>query len=595
MTAETGFTEEQKQYLEGFIAAIANKRGISVPNTLSSAVLASAANPYPADPMAIHYAAQDRIVAAGGKLVPEETAKREKHPFDIWDEMAANAAAGRFPKGLDIFRHKFHGLFYVAPSQDAFMLRLRLPGGIVNARQARGLAYVAERFGGGAVDITTRANLQIREIGAAHPIDVLTAIDELGLTSRGAGADNIRNLTGSPAAGIDPHELYDTRPLCRALYHHILNHRELFGLPRKFNIAFDGGGQLAVLEDTNDIGFAAVRVGPDKPMPAGIYFRMMLGGLTGHRSFAVDAGVLLTPDEVVPAAVAVVKAFIAHGDRTDRHKARLKYLIDRWGIPRLMEEAAAYLPFAWRVAGPEINEPRSPIDRQGHIGIHEQTQQGLCYIGAVPAVGRLSGGQLRGLAAIAETYGSGTLRLTVWQSLLISGIKREEVAAAAAEIEALGLSVKPSAVRAGLIACTGNVGCKFALADTKRHALALADHLDARLAIDMPLNIHLTGCPNSCAQHAVGDIGLLATKLDAGGDDEIEGYHVHVGGGSGGEQRLGREILQPVPAEALPATIEAILRAYLAHRRDGESFHAFAGRHSDAELSAIFAPVAEAA
>src|SRR5580704_358803 len=472
MAADAGFTEDQKQYLEAFIAGIANKRGIS---SLSGAPASGLPT---GDPMAIHYEAQDRAVAAGGKLVPEEIAKREKHPFDMWDEMAANAAAGRFPKGLDIFRHKFHGLFYVAPSQDAFMLRLRLPGGILPSHQAKGLADVAERYGGGYVDITTRANLQIREIGAAHPIDGLTAIDELGVTSRGAGADNIRNLTGSPAAGIDPHELYDTRPLCRAVHHHILNHRELYGLPRKFNIAFDGGGRLGVLEDTNDIGFTAVLVGPNGPVAEGIYFRMMLGGLTGHMAFAADAGVLLAPDEVVPAAVAIVKAFIANGDRTDRHKARLKYLVDRWGISRLVEEAAVYLPFAWRYAGPEINEPRRPIDRSGHIGVHDQAQSGLCYIGVVAPVGRLTGSQLRGLADIAERYGSGTLRLTVWQNLLISDIPQDEVTAATAAIEALGLAVKASAVRTGLVACIGNVGCKFALADTKRHALALADHLD---------------------------------------------------------------------------------------------------------------------
>jgi ferredoxin-nitrite reductase len=587
---DQGFTDEQKQYLEGFITAIASKRGVGLPNSAPSG-----SNPYPADPMAIHYEAQDRTVAAGGKLVPEEIAKREKHPFDMWDEMATNAGAGRFPKGLDIFRHKFHGLFYAAPSQDAFMLRLRLPGGIVLAHQARGLADVAEQFGGGYVDVTTRANLQIREIGAMHPIDVLEAIDELGLSSRGSGADNIRNLTGSPAAGIDAQELYDTRPLCRALYHLILNHRELYGLPRKFNIAFDGGGRLAVLEDTNDIGFAAVKVGPDKEMAEGVYFRMMLGGLTGHQSFAADAGVLLTPDEIVPAAVAILKVFIAHGDRTDRHKARLKYLIDRWGIPKLVEEAAAYLPFAWRYAGLEINEPRGPIDRYGHIGVHEQAQAGLCYIGVVPPVGRLTCAQLRGIADIAERYGSGMLRLTVWQNLLISDIPKAEAGTACAAVEALGLAIKVSAVRGGLIACTGNVGCKFALADTKRHALVLADHLDARLALDTPLNIHLTGCPNSCAQHVVGDIGLLATKVDAGGDDEIEGYHIHVGGGSGAEQQLGREIFPSVPADVVPARVEAILRAYLALRRDGETFHAFAGRHSDAELTAMFAPVAAAA
>src|SRR5277367_2355472 len=302
MAEDQGFTEEQKQYLEAFIVGIANRRDVSS----AAAATSAAANPYPADPMAIHYEAQDRAVAAGGKLVPEEVAKREKHPFDIWNEIAANATAGRFPKGLDVFRHKFHGLFYAAPNQDAFMLRLRLPGGIVLAHQARGLADIAERYGGGYIDITTRANLQIREIGAAHPIAVLTEIDELGLTSRGAGADNIRNLTGSPAAGIDAQELYDTRPLCRTLHRHILNHRELYGLPRKFNIAFDGGGRLGVLEDTNDIGFTAVRVGSDKPVAEGIYFRIMLGGLTGHMSYAADAGVLLTPDETVPAAIAVL-------------------------------------------------------------------------------------------------------------------------------------------------------------------------------------------------------------------------------------------------------------------------------------------------
>src|SRR6185312_14996330 len=204
------------------------------------------------------------------------------------------------------------------------------------AHQAEGLADVADRFGGGYVDITTRANLQIREIGAAHPLDVLTAIDELGLTSRGAGADNIRNLTGSPLAGIDPQELIDTRPLTRALYHHILNHRELYGLPRKFNIAFDGGGRIGVLEDTNDIGFAAVRVGPGKPVPAGVYFRMLLGGITGHGSFARNSGVLLEPGEVVAAAAAILRVFIEHGDRTDRKKARLNYLIAARGLDWLM-------------------------------------------------------------------------------------------------------------------------------------------------------------------------------------------------------------------------------------------------------------------
>lgn len=586
MPQDPGFTDEQKLYLEGFIAGIAKKHGISVPN--GAAVAAPAGVPGVGDSTAIHIAAQARAVAAGGKLVPEELAKREKNPFDMWDEMAANAAAGRFPKGLDVFRHKFHGLFYVAPNQEAFMLRLRLPGGILSSHQARGLADVAERFGGGTIDVTTRANLQIREIGAAHPIDVLTALDELGLTSRGAGADNIRNLTGSPLAGIDPDELIDTRPLTRALYHHILNHRELYGLPRKFNISFDGGGSIAMLEDTADIGFAAVKVGPGKPVAAGVYLRMLLGGLTGHGSFGCDAGVLLEPAEVVAAAAAILRVFIDHGDRTDRKRARLKYLIERWGIEKLVAEAAQHLPFPWRFVAAKECEPRGPIDRHGHVGVHPQAQPGLSYIGVVLPASRLTAPQLRGLADIAGQRGSGTLRLTVWQNLLISDIPDPRIPAALAEIEALGLGTQASAVRAGLIACTGNVGCKFSLSDTKRHALEIADYLDARIDLDQPLNIHLTGCPNSCAQHYVGDIGLLATTVDMGGDLEAEGYHLIVGGSSGADPALGREICRNIPAGEVPQRLEAGLAAYLARRDASENFPAFANRHSVEELAALF-------
>ncbi len=592
MPQDPGFTEDQKQYLEGFIAGIAKKHSMSVPNGAAVATIAppgASDAPGAYDPTEIHIAAQDRAVASGGKLVPEELAKREKNPFDMWDEMAANAAAGRFPKGLEIFRHKFHGLFYAAPNEEAFMLRLRLPGGTLSSHQAKGLADIAERFGGGTLDVTTRANLQIRGIGAAHPIEVLTGIDELGLTSRGAGADNIRNLTGSPTAGIDPQELIDTRPLTRALYHHILNHRELYGLPRKFNIAFDGGGSIAMLEDTADIGFAAVRIGPGKPVAEGVYFRMLLGGLTGHGSFGRDAGVLLEPQEVVAAAAAILRVFIDHGDRTDRKRARLHYLIERWGLGKVLSEAATHLGFPWRVAAADLSEPRGPIDRQGHVGTHRQAQPGLSYIGVVLPVSRLTAPQLQGLAQIAERRGSGTLRLTVWQNLLISDIPEAQIPAALAEVEALGLATAASAVRAGLVACTGNAGCKFSLSDTKRHALEIADYLDQRIDLDQPLNIHLTGCPNSCAQHYVGDIGLLATTVDLGGEVEAEGYHLIVGGGSGAETALGREICRDIPADELPRRLEMGLGAYLAQREATETFRTFAKRRSTAELAALFA------
>ncbi len=257
-----------------------------------------------------------------------------------------------------------------------------------------------------------------------------------------------------------------------------------------------------------------------------------------------------------------------------------------------MEEAAQHLSAPWRFVPAAICEPRGPIDRHAHIGIHPQAQPGLFYIGVTARASRLDAAQLRGLAEIAARRGSGTLRLTVWQNLLISDIPEAQVEETIAEIEAIGLATNVGTLRSGLVACTGNAGCKFALADTKRDALALADYLESRIALDAPLNIHLAGCPNSCAQHYVGDIGLLATKVDMGGDEEAQGYHLVVGGGSGSELGLGREIARDIPADVLPERLESLLRGFLAQRKAGESFHAFANRHSLEHLAALLAEAA---
>jgi len=569
MTTDAILTDEQKQYLEGFLSAVAARNGG-----------AGAGAPD------IHRIAQDRFIAAGKQLSAEEDAKRKAPPLDMWDEIGTNAAASRAPKGIDIFRHKFFGLFYVTPAQDSFMCRLRIPNGILSAHQFEGLADLAETLGGGTLDVTTRANLQIREIQPRSAIEFLTGIQDLGLTSRGSGADNIRNITGSPTAGIDPSELIDTRPLARALHFTILNHRELYGLPRKFNIAFDGGGQIGVLEDTNDIGFAAVRVADGAAVPAGVYFRMYLGGITGHGDFARDTGILLKSEECVAAAVAVVRVFIAYGDRTDRKRARLKYLLDDWGMDRFMVEVAKELTFTPPKVPAEQCLPRSALLKHGHIGIHKQKQKGMNYIGVGLPVGRLSAAQVHGLAAIAMQFGSGTVRLTVWQNLMLSDISDAKLPGARKAIEEIGLSAEASPIRSGLVACTGNTGCKFAATDTKAQALYLAQYLETRLKLDKPINIHLTGCPHSCAQHYVGDIGLLGVKV-AQGDEMIEGYTIVVGGGAGGDQGLAREIARDVPFADVADRLEALLRCYLIDRHDAESFHAFANRHSVDALQAM--------
>ncbi len=579
------FDDQQKQWLQGFVSGIEARKAA---DKLAGRAAAPAGQPGSqlTGPDALQHAAQDRAVAAGGKLVAEETAKRQRNPLDLWDDVAARAEAGQFPKGIDVFLTKWQGLFYVAPAQKSFMCRLRVPNGILNAWQMRGLADAADSFGGGYSDVTTRANLQIREIPAKHAVDMLLAIQALGLTSRGSGADNIRNITGSPTAGIDPQELYDTRPLCSAMHHYILNHREMYGLPRKFNIAFDGGGRVPVLEDTNDIGFVACEVTGGTGFEPGIYFRLQLGGITGHLDFAFETNVLLKPEECVKVAGAVVRAFIAHGDRTNRLKARLKYVLDRMGREAFLKEVETEFGAPLRlVAGAEI-APRPMADKHGHVGVHGQKQAGHSYLGLVLPVGRLTSGQMRGLAEISERFGSGTLRLTVWQNLLISDIADCDVGVVVAAINALGLGVEASAIRRGLVACTGNAGCKFSASNTKGHALKLADYLEMRAAVDLPINIHLTGCHHSCAQHYVGDIGLLACKVEQG-EDSVEGYHVYIGGGaaSTAEQAMARGYAQSVAFDDLPPLLEKLLAAWLAHRKTpSESFFEFCRRHEIAAL-----------
>ena len=428
-------------------------------------------------------------------------------------------------------------------------------------------------------------NQQTRELGAARAVDLLEAVQAPGLTARGSGADNIRNITGSATAGIDSQELLDTRPLCNAMHHHILNHREMYGLPRKFNIAFDGGGRVPTLEDTNDIGFVACQVTGGSLEP-GIYLHLQLGGITGHLDFAFETGILLRPDECVNVAAAVVRVFVAHGDRTNRQKARLKYVLDRMGRDAFVAEVEREYGRPLRRAAGALIAPRPTADKHGHVGVHRQKQAGRNYLGLVLPVGRLTSQQMRGLAEISERFGSGAIRLTVWQNLLISDVADRDVGICIAAINALGLGIEASAIRRGLVACTGNAGCKFAASNTKGHALRLADWLEARMAVDLPINIHLTGCHHSCAQHYVGDIGLLAAKVDRG-EHSVEGYHVYIGGGaaSTAEQAMAREYARSVAFDDLPPLIERLLKSWLAHRvAPTESFFEFARRHEVAEL-----------
>jgi ferredoxin-nitrite reductase len=595
MTGE--MTAEQKLYLEGFTSGLQAGR---TARTGGNGVLPGAGSGEPVGPDAAALKAQDRFTKAGKKLSDPERFKRELHPFDGYEKLKGQAARNEAPKPDDNFRWRFYGLFYVAPAQKSYMCRMRLPNGILKHWQLAGLADLAETHAGGYAHVTTRANLQMREIEPRNAVNLIEAIQDLGLVSRGSGADNIRNVTGTPTAGIDPQELLDTRPYAREWHFHILNDRSLYGLPRKFNVGFDGAGTIAVLEDTNDIGFQAVEVKEGYGAAPGVWFRVLIGGITGHKDFARATGVIVQPAEATAVADAIVRVFIEHGDRTDRTKARLKYVLDAIGVEQLLALVEEKLGRKLMRVPEEAIPPRPVFSRSAHIGVHRQRQAGLNWIGVALNVGRLSPEQMRGLARIAQDLGDGDIRLTVWQNLLISGVPDDKVALARAAIDAMGLSTEANSVRAGLVACTGNVGCKFAASDTKRHAEDIALWCDTRVSLDVPVNIHLTGCHNSCAQHYIGDIGLLACKVAApdsenGDGDQVEGYHILVGGGFGPDAGLGREVFRDVKAEDAPRVVERMLKAYLAHRASAkEPFFAFTRRHEVDRLKTLFAAEAVA-
>ena len=276
--------------------------------------------------------------------------------------------------------------------------------------------------------------------------------------------------------------------------------------------------------------------------------------------------------------------FAAHGDRTDRKKARLKYLVDRWGVAKFLEEAEKLLAFPLLRLPLEDCEARGPIDRVGHIGAHPQRQPGLWYLGVSVPVGRLPVAQARAVAEVADRFGTGEIRLTVWQNLILPNLAEANLPAARQALLEAGLKSTAGPVLSGTVACTGNQGCRYAASDTKTHAVALANFLDERFPqLTQPVNLHVTGCANSCAQHYIGDIGLMGTKVE--GD---EGYVVSLGGGSDADQGIAREFLPAIKFADLPPVMERLFGGFEARRSaPDETFLAFTRRHSIDELRAL--------
>ncbi|MCJ2013506.1 NirA family protein [Methylobacterium sp. J-076] len=572
------FNAEQRRYLEGFAAGVGAAR---ITGGLAAGSGAAVPAPEPVGPDAIHIKAQDATVKAGGKLCEQEKWKRAESPFDGHNRLKAEAATGKAPKPEDNFRWRYHGMFWVAPNQVSYMCRLRIPNGVLHHWQFAGVADLADAHGGGYVHVTTRANLQVREITPEHAQPFLDGLADIGLGAQGSGADNIRNVTGSPTAGLDAQELLDTRPLAKSWNNWIVNDRSLYGLPRKFNVAFDGGGVMPVLEETNDVGFQAVEVLEGAAIAPGIWMRLVLGGISGHKDLARDTGVVLKPEECNAVADAIIRVFIENGDRTNRNKSRMKYVLDAWGFEKYLAAVEEKLGRKLERVDPAHIAPRKPTNRYAHVGVHRQRQEGLNWVGVVLPVGKMLSDEVRALAKIAQECGDGQIRLTVWQNFIFSGVPDAKLAEVEERVASLGLSIRAEGIRAGLVACTGARGCKFAASDTKGHAMLIAEHVERTVKeLDVPVNVHLTGCHHSCAQHYIGDIGLIGAKVVVSEEgDTVEGYDIVVGGGFAETPKIGTEIWKAVKAEDAPLRVEALLRTYLAGRRDkDETFQSFTAR-----------------
>ncbi|MFS8809232.1 ferredoxin--nitrite reductase [Synechococcus sp. R65.1] len=498
-----------------------------------------------------------------------ERLKSEKDGLAVKDELEAFAQMGweNIPEDDRDHRLKWLGIFFRKRTPGKFMLRLRLPNGILTSGQMRKLAEILRPYGqDGVADITTRQNLQLRGIPIEDMPQVLRQLKEVGLTSIQSGMDNVRNITGSPLAGIDPDELIDVRGLTRKVQDMVTNNGEgnpsFTNLPRKFNIAICGCRDNSVHAEINDLAFVpAFKEGK-------LGFNVLVGGFFSARRCAEAIGldVWVDPRDVVPLCEAVLLVYRDHGLRANRQKARLRWLIDEWGLEKFRAAVEQQIGHPL----PRAAEKDEVVwHKRDLLGVHAQKQLGLNFVGLHVPVGRLNVPEMRELARLAEVYGSGELRLTVEQNVLIPNVPDSRVGPLLQEPLLKKFSPNPGPLQRGLVSCTGNQFCNFALIETKNRAVALMEELEAELEIPQTVRIHWTGCPNSCGQPQVADIGLMGTTVRKDGKP-VEAVDIYMGGEVGKDAKLGECVRQGIPCEDLkPVLVELLIEHFGAKpRRD---------------------------
>ena len=450
-------------------------------------------------------------------------------------------------------RLKWYGMFWRPKTPGKFMLRLRVPNGVLSAQQLRVVGSIVERYGdNGSCDITTRQNLQLRGVLLGDLPEILKRLKEAGLSTIQSGFDNPRNVTGNPLAGIDPLEIIDTRPYTTELDNFLTNNSEgnseYSNLPRKWNTAVAGARDNFLLH--NDLIFHPVE--RDGVMGFGIW----IGGILSSQmnSYAIPMNAWVKPDEICRMTDVVIRLWRDNGERNTRPKGRFRLYLDKVGHETFREQVEDLF-------GTLTPDPGSVFDTtpRSHYGIHPQKQNNLSFAGLHVPVGRLTGQDLQDLATVSLNYGSGEVRLTEDQNVIIVGLPDDRIDAFRADPLLKRFPLEPGTIAAGTVSCTGNTYCGFALTNTKDQALAAAEQLDRELNLPEELKIHWTGCPNTCGQAYMGAIGLTGTKARNSEGVMGEAYTLTLGGSQGPDPSIGELHRKGIPAAEIKTVLKEIL------------------------------------
>jgi sulfite reductase (ferredoxin) len=532
-----------------------------------------------------------------------ERLKREKNAWECLDEIrsfARNGFESIPPEWLGTY-FRFWGVYTQGDGVGAvggsggegkavphFMVRIRIPNGLLLSHQLRTVSELAERHARRVADITVRQNIQLHWVTIESLPELLEQLWRAGLTTMGACGDDTRNVTGCPLAGVDAEEILDASPVVQELNRQFVGNDEFYNLPRKFKICVTGCSSWCSYPEINDVGFTATPRDCNGRREAGFSLRVG-GGLSTQPHLAQRLNAFVLPNQVAPVTRAIAEIF-RDSDvlRGSREQARLKFLFLKhgWTAESFLNELHQRLGFKLDPAEPE----HIPADvYRDHVGVHPQKQPGYSYVGTSVVRGRITAAQMRAAAELAERFAGGELRTTNMQNLLIVNVRNQHVPELVDALNAVGLQTGGSPFARGIVACTGTEFCKLAITETKTFAKWLVEEMDERLpGFDQHLRLNITGCPNSCGQHWIADIGIEGKKVKVDGR-MVDAYYFCVGGGVGLYQSIARPVGYRCAATDVPDALERLLRGYLEERHADENLRQFLSRHSDAQIRSILA------